>query len=218
MFIHVVQKDINNLNLESFIESAFNEKADLVCFGELSTSGCLYQPKKVEKFEAIIEKIKYPLGVLFGCPLQFKDGLCNTFVYYKDGSFQIYKKINLFPLMDEDKTYHPGNEPGLFETEYGKFGAAICYDIRFPEIFTNLKKLSPDIIFIPAAFPRVRINDWKELLIQRAVETETIVIGINSVGDDGTNEFGGSSMVVNSSGEILARADEISESVLKIKL
>ncbi|MFH2050199.1 MAG: nitrilase-related carbon-nitrogen hydrolase, partial [bacterium] len=121
-------------------------------------------------------------------------------------------------LMDEDKIYQPGNKPGLFVTEFGRFGVAICFDIRFPVIFTNLKKSTPDIIFIPAAFPRVRIDDWKELLIQRAIETETTIVGINSIGDDGTNEFGGSSMIVDSSGGILAQADESSETVLKVNL
>jgi len=218
MLIHVAQKNINNLDLESFVESAYKEKADLVCFGELSTSGCLYQPKKVDPLEAITNKIKHPLGVLFGTPLEIDGNLYNTYVYYKNKAYQIYKKINIFSPMDEDKIYQAGNKPGLFKTEYGKFGIAICYDIRFPEIFTNLKNLSPDIIFIPAAFPRVRINDWKELLIQRAIETETTIVGINSIGDDGTNEFGGSSMVVDKAGEILAQADESTETVLKVSL
>ena len=218
MLIHVIQKNIDNLNLKSFIESAYNEKADIVCFGELSTSGCHYKKQSVEKLNSIIEKIKHPQGVLFGCPLELEGKLFNTYVYYKNGKYQIYKKINLFAPMDEDKIYKAGSSPGLFETEFGRFGVAICYDLRFSEIFTNLKKLSPDIIFVPAAFPRVRINDWKELLVQRAIETKTTIIGINSVGDDGINEFGGSSAVVDSSGVVLAQADEISETILKINL
>lgn len=218
MLIHVVQKDINNLDLGSFVESAYKDEADLVCFGELSTSGCLYLPREVDPIESIAKQFKQPQAVMFGIPLKLNGSLYNTYVYFKNGEYQIYKKINLFPLMGEDKTYQSGKKPGLFETEFGRFGAAICYDIRFPEIFTNLKKLSTDIIFIPAAFPRVRIDDWKELLVQRAIETETTIIGINSIGDDGTNEFGGSSMVIDASGKILAQADEISETVLVVNL
>jgi predicted amidohydrolase len=218
MLIHIVQKDINNLSLENFIEKGNNEKADLVCFGELSTSGCLYLPREVDTLESITNNFRQPLAVLFGAPLKLNGKLYNTYVYYKNGETQIYKKINLFPPMNEDKTYRKGHVPGMFETEFGRFGAAICYDIRFPEIFTNLKNLSPNIIFNPAAFPRVRINEWKELLIQRAIETETTIVGINSIGGDGNNEFGGSSMVVDKAGEILAQADESSETVLKVNL
>jgi len=218
MLIHVVQKNINTLELNRFIESAYDDKADLVSFGELSTSGCLYKLKEVSELKDILIQIKHPTGVMFGCPQEIDGILYNTYVYCKNGEYQIYKKINLFSPMDEDKTYQPGNKPGLFETEYGKFGVAICYDIRFPNIFSDLKKLSPDIIFIPAAFPRVRIKDWEELLVQRAIETKTTLIGINSVGDDGINEFGGRSMVVDSSGKIIIKADEISETVLKINL
>ncbi len=218
MLIHVVQKNISTLDLNRFIESAYKEKADLVCFGELSTSGCLYKPRKVLELNNILEQIEHPTGVMFGCPQEIDGKLYNTYVYCNDGEYQIYKKINLFSPMDEDKTYRPGNKPGLFETEHGKLGVAICYDIRFPKIFSDLKKLSPDIIFIPAAFPRVRIDDWEELLIQRAIETKTTVIGINSVGDDGTYEFGGRSMAVDSSGKIVTKADEVSETVLRVNL
>ena len=81
MNIHVVQKNINNLNLKDFIESSYNEKADLVCFGELSTSGCLYQPRGVKPIDKIFDEINHPVGVavMFGCPIKVDSNLYNTY-------------------------------------------------------------------------------------------------------------------------------------------
>jgi len=139
-------------------------------------------------------------------------------MYYYDGQYQLYHKINLFGPMNEDKVYSPGTEPGIFDTKFGKFGVAICYDLRFPEIFENLKAAGAEIIFLPAAFPRVRIQDWKDLLVRRAKDNELKIVGINAVGDDGTYEFGGSSMVVDSDGTILEQADETTETILEVNL
>ncbi len=71
---------------------------------------------------------------------------------------------------------------------------------------------------MPAAFPRVRISDWKDLLVQRAKENNIKIVGINAVGDDGRYEFGGTSIVVDSDGTILEQADETTETVIEVEL
>jgi len=95
---------------------------------------------------------------------------------------------------------------------------AICYDLRFPEVFANLKAHGAEIIFVPAAFPRVRIDDWKNLLVQRARENRIKIVGINAVGDDGTNVFGGSTMVVDDNGHVEHQLDETTEQVIEVTL
>ncbi len=72
------------------------------------------------------------------------------------------------------------------------------------------------MIFVPAAFPRVRIDDFKELIVQRAIENSVYVVGINAVGNDGVNEFGGSSMVADPDGKLIAQADETTERVMDV--
>jgi len=215
----LVQKDINNKDYAGFLADIKSDQTDLVVFGELATSGCMYTPREVPKLENLIENFNgRPYAVMIGFPHLTSNWLYNSFLYYQDGKYQIYRKINLFPPMNEDKVFTPGNEPGIFETSFGKIGAAICYDLRFPEVFTNLKKLGAEMIFVPAAFPRVRISDWKNLLVQRAQENQTTLVGVNAVGDDGTNEFGGSTMVVDPSGKILYQADETTEQIIEVKL
>ncbi len=215
----LVQKDINNKDYAGFLAEIDSAKTDLVVFGELATSGCMYTSREVPKLDHLIQKFNgKPYAVMIGFPQVTSDGTYNSFMYYQSGKYQIYRKINLFSPMNEDKVFLPGTAPGLFETKFGKIGAAICYDLRFPVVFNNLKKLGAQMIFVPAAFPRVRINDWKNLLIQRAQENQTTIIGVNAVGDDGTNEFGGSTMVVDSNGKVLQQADETTEQIIEVTL
>ena len=215
----LVQKYINNKNYAGFLNEIDSDNTDLVVFGELAASGCLYTPREVPKIENVIQNFNgRPYAVMIGFPHVTSDGLYNSFMYYHNGNYQIYRKINLFPPMNEDKVFQPGTALGIFETKFGKVGAAICYDLRFPEVFINLKKLGAKVIFVPAAFPRVRINDWKNLLVQRATENQLTFVGVNAVGDDGTNIFGGTSMVVDAKGNILHLADETTEQIIEVTL
>jgi predicted amidohydrolase len=215
----LVQKNVNNPDYAGFLKNIDPQQTDLVCFGELATSGCLYEPREVPTLDSVIQNVNgKPYAVMIGFPYTTVDGTYNSFMYYQNGQYQLYKKINLFPPMNEDKVFTPGAEPGLFETPIGKIGVAICYDLRYLEIFLNLKKLGAKMIFVPAAFPRVRINDWKNLLVQRAKDNQIKIIGINAVGDDGTNEFGGTTMVVDTNGHIVSQLDETTEQILEVEL
>jgi predicted amidohydrolase len=131
---------------------------------------------------------------------------------------QVYNKINLFPGMNEPQVFKAGLEPGLWDTELGKTGVTICYDLRFPDLYAGLVKAGATTILVPAAFPRVRIGDWRRLLAERARENRVRLIGINSVGSDGTNEFGGNTMVVEPDGLIRFQADETSPVEIDLEL
>ncbi|MCP4684646.1 MAG: hypothetical protein GY867_04270 [bacterium] len=219
MKAHLVQKETGNEDLGPFLDRAQEAGAGLVCFGELATSGCLYEPREVATLESHLERFRmYDLRIMVGLPLKTDEGLRNTYLYYHKGAHQLYHKINLFPPMNEPGIYAPGQHPGIWETDFGRIGAAICYDLRFPEIFKNLVARKVDLIFVPAAFPKARINDWRELLIERARESRCRIVGINAVGDDGTNVFGGTTMVVDPEGNVLAQADEQTETVLEVEL
>lgn len=219
MKLRFLQKDINNSDWLSMLKEHDTPEVDLLCLGELATSGCLYKPRPFEDFASTIEKLKnIDTPVMLGLPRDTENGRRNSFVYYENGKTQIYNKLNLFPPMNEDQVYVPGEEPGIFDTVVGRTGVAICYDLRFPEVFEDLKAGGVKMIFVPAAFPRVRVDDWRQLLAERADQTGLPVVGINAVGDDGTFEFGGSTMIVKPGGEIAGQLDETSETYLDIEI
>jgi predicted amidohydrolase len=219
MYIVIVQKDILNFDYLASLRTAASESADLVCLGELATSGCLYQIGRFPDFVAVRQSLKaFDCGVLIGLPRRDGSSLRNSYLYSYGDSCQIYDKQNLFTPMNEDKIYQAGTRPGIFDTAHGRLGIAICYDLRFDAVFAALKEAQPAIIFVPAAWPSVRIADWRELLVRRAFETGINIVGINAVGDDGVNRFGGCSMVVSSDGTILAEADRCSETIIRVEL
>ncbi|MCP4683818.1 MAG: hypothetical protein GY867_00060, partial [bacterium] len=117
MKAHLVQKDVRNADLTPFLDRAREAGVGLVCFGELATSGCLYEPRVVAALEDHLEMFRpYDFRVMVGLPLKTEDGLRNTYLYYYRGEHRQYHKINLFPPMNEPEIYRPGAEPGIWET------------------------------------------------------------------------------------------------------
>jgi omega-amidase len=209
MKVRLVQKSITDLDIARHLDQAASAGVELVLFGELGGTGCLYSARSMPEI-ASWQKLssKYRLDFMIGVAATEPEGLRNSYLYFSKGNCARYDKINLFPGMGEDKVYRPGIEKVIWNTPFGKTGVTICYDIRFPELYAELTRMGATTILVPAAFPRVRINHWKELLVQRARENRVRVIGINSVGDDGTNVFGGSSTIVEPDGSIRFQADE----------
>jgi predicted amidohydrolase len=217
MKLCLVQKNINTTDIEPFIYKAIEKGCDLVALPELSNTGCVYKPAKLPPLEDVItglKQINFP--IIAGVGYSKDDLLYNACLYVHGEEYYIYHKINLFPPFNEPDIFQPGRDVKVWETEFGKIGAAICYDIRFGDIFSDLAERGAEMVFIPAAFPRVRIGQWRELLISRAKKNKLKVIGINAVGSDGQNEFGGTSMVVDERGSVLAGADETTETIVEV--
>ena len=89
-------------------------------------------------------------------------------------------------------------------------GLAICYDLRFPELFTALRNKGAEIIFLPAAFTyQTGKCHWDVLVRARAIETQTFVIAPNQCGilPIGIEAYG-HSMICDPWGKVLAQAEE----------
>ncbi len=90
-----------------------------------------------------------------------------------------YDKIHLFDVNvpDSDDTYlesetiEAGSEVCVFESPIGRVGIAICYDLRFPELFRRMSEQGAEIFVIPAAFTSITGKaHWEPLLKSRAIE------------------------------------------------
>ncbi|GAB4507531.1 MAG: carbon-nitrogen hydrolase family protein [Sulfuricaulis sp.] len=125
-----------------------------------------------------------------------------------------YDKIHLFDVeLENGEKYHESNsfEPGddivVADTPYGKLGLAVCYDLRFPELFRRLLEQGAEIFAVPSAFTaHTGRAHWEVLVRARAIENLVYVIAAAQGGRHANGrETYGDSMIVNPWGEILAR-------------
>ncbi len=136
-----------------------------------------------------------------------------------------HRKIHLFDVaiqgefsFKESDTLSRGNEITVFDTPVGRIGVAICFDIRFPELFRLMALQGARIILVPAAFNTVTgPAHWHLLARSRAVDNQ-IYIGLTSPARSSTGfEAYGHTLITDPWGNILSEAgegEELVESVL----
>lgn len=122
-----------------------------------------------------------------------------------------YAKIHPFSYSGEDKLYHAGDTLGQAKVKDMIIGGYICYDLRFPEIFTAVRERYNTILVI-ANWPEERVTQWETLLKARAIENQAYVIGVNRVGQDEGNRYVSSSHIFDCYGNELA--ERISDNLL----
>jgi predicted amidohydrolase len=134
----------------------------------------------------------------------------NTLVLYDPdgGQAAVYRKLHLFRLMDEEKWLAPGEEAVTVEAGWGKTGLAICYDLRFTELFRKYALEGVKLVILPAEWPARRAAHWKTLLRARAIENQMFVVGVNRVGETKGERFEGGSAVIDPWGEAVVEGGQ----------
>ncbi len=133
--------------------------------------------------------------------------LYNTFALYgPDGRlWGAYRKIHRFLPLGEG-VLAAGDAVGLAETPWGAAGLAVCYDLRFPEVFRVQGEAGARLLLLVAEWPASRVMHWTALLRARAIENQAFVAAVNRVGVSEGTRFGGQSIVISPQGETLAQA------------
>ncbi|MDD4137506.1 MAG: carbon-nitrogen hydrolase family protein [Methanoregula sp.] len=119
-----------------------------------------------------------------------------------------YAKVHLFSPGGEDVGFAPGSQLGIFTLGTLTCGIAICYDLRFPELFRLYAKKGVQVVFIPAAWPGSRMKHWELFITARACENQMYVTGINTTGRTPVDTYTGGSMTVDPYGSVISRANE----------
>jgi omega-amidase len=129
-------------------------------------------------------------------------------LYDADGTLHgRYRKIHRFGLMDEDQYLGAGEDAPLLGMPWGATAMAICYDLRFPELFRRYTVDGARVLLLPAEWPSPRIEHWRTLIRARAIENQAFVVACNRVGADRSNTFGGYSAVIDPWGNVLVEGD-----------
>ena len=135
--------------------------------------------------------------------------LTNTSVLFgpDGGRLAVYRKMHLFGFADGEPAYlTAGTDVVTVDTDFGRWGLATCYDLRFPEMFRRLVDDGAELVIVPAAWPLARIGHWSVLARARAIENQLVVIAVNTSGHQGGLQIGGASVVVDARGAVLAEA------------
>jgi predicted amidohydrolase len=155
---------------------------------------------------------------------QENDAFFNRGIFmFPTGNFEIYDKRKLFSLAGEHEVFNAGAKETIVEYLGWKIQLQICYDLRFPEIARNrwISNENPayDVMLYIANWPEKRSLHWKTLLVARAIENQSFVVGVNRVGKDGKAlDYNGDSAVIDAVGNQLVTFESALESIKKIEL
>lgn len=125
-----------------------------------------------------------------------------------------YRKIHRYGFDTGEATLMGGGAHLVtVPSDFGMIGLAICYDLRFPELFRGLLDAGAELIVVPAAWPAARLSHWQLLTRTRALEEQVFVLACCATGTHGGMRQGGHSVVVDPWGTVLGEARMAEETV-----
>lgn len=224
-------KDANLKKAESLISAAVSAGANVIALPE-----CFQSPYSNAAFPAYAEEIPsgpttqflsrnardravYIIGGSF--PERDNGRLYNTSVAFDPSGKLVakHRKLHLFDInipgkmtFKESDTLSPGKSFTTFDTEFGKFGLAICYDLRFPQLALVYGAADVDFLVYPGAFNTTTgPAHWELLLRGRAVDNQMFIAGISPARNP-TKEYPypawGHSTVIDPWGNVVATTEE----------
>lgn len=205
-------KPANLAKVENAAKFAADNACDMLLLPEMTLTGfsmntaiTAEQPNgESERAFAKIAKQR-GLAILAGLVEKRDTGCANIAALFdSDGSLVAkYAKTHLFPLSGEEKRHIPGDGAAVFQFNDTSMATAICYDLRFPELFRAVAS-NVSVIFVIANWPACRATHWTTLLQARAIENQCFIVGVNRTGaePDGTL-YSGDSAIFAPDGEKL---------------
>lgn len=217
----------NLLKADRFAAEARRRKSDIVCFPEMWTTGLDWamaagsaaKSKSVDRASDIAKRHSIWLSGSMAALCGDGKPVNMAALFAPDGALKAsYAKTHLFAPMGEDKFMSPGKSLTLTDTPWGKAGLAVCYDLRFPEVFRSYALGGASIIFLSSAFPAVRSEHWEVLIRARAIEDQLFMVATDRVGAEDTREgemrFAGLSAIIGPSGETVIEGTKDKEELL----
>lgn len=202
----------NLAHVRSELARLAGEGTRLVVLPEMWATGFAYKQlnELAEQTAGVVEELadlsrRYGMVIVGSLPEPHDGKVYNTAYVLDHGELKgTYRKIHLFSLMQEDRSFDGGDSWLLVETSVGRLGVFICYDLRFPELARRLAVEGAEILVVPGEWPKPREEHWRTLLRARAIENQLFVVSANCCGVVGKLDFFGMSMVIGPKGEVLA--------------
>lgn len=223
----------------SWIDRASDEGVDIAVFPELILSGAYYALCSKSLAYKVAEMIPGPstksiskkakergINVIVGIAEKSKLGILfdSAVLFNRNGDvIGVYRKTHIYP--PTEYVFAPGYNLPVFQTDFGKIGILICYDLEFPEPARVLALQGAEIIFSlvanwPQSVPSPPSRIFETSFASRAVENRIPVVIANRVGFDPDlkSSFNGLSRIINHFGDILAAASADKEEMITATL
>ncbi|MGD8111936.1 carbon-nitrogen hydrolase family protein [Vibrio sp. TRT 17S01] len=159
---------------------------------------------------------EYNVWLLIGSmPIRRDNGVTTTLLVFNSNGQLVehYDKLHMFDVdvadshkrYRESDTFTAGNRIVVCDTPFATLGMSICYDVRFPPLYSELVRRGAQILLVPAAFTAVTGKaHWQTLLQARAIEAQCWVVAVNQTGTHPCGrETWGHSMVIDPWGRIV---------------
>jgi predicted amidohydrolase len=211
---------LNWTTMQEVTGEAARRGAELVIFPELWDAGMAYDKAKELAsslsgglFAQVVALARQNNIHILGSMYEKRGvGAYNTcaVISPRSGVMGAYRKIHLFPLTQEDKWLMPGEAPLAIEMPWGRTGFAICYDLRFPELFRRYAADNVQLVIVPCQWPYPRVEHYRTLLRARAIENQCYMVAVNRVGidEDDQVQYFGHSCVIDPWGETVVEAGD----------
>jgi len=215
----------NIIKLNSLLEKQLGDE-EVIIFPEMTLTGFTMNAERfAEEIDGpgigyfINMAQKYKKHVIAGIIEKDEGKIYNSSFHFDNNGIITarYRKIHPFSLAKEDKHFSAGSSPFVTQINKIKIGLAVCYDLRFPELYRFYGKENADILITIANWPTSRIDHWKTLLKSRAIENLCYSIGVNRVGNDPDNSYNGFSAVFDPTGMELALIEN-EEKIISIEI
>lgn len=204
-------KQANKEKIRSMMEACpQKEGIDWIVFPEMTLSGfsmntekTSLSPEDISFFSEFARK--YSTWVSFG---GVEGGFNNLITINNAGEIvSAYSKIYLYSFGGENKKYKAGEKQTSFTLEDMTVVPAVCFDLRFPQLFWDVAEKT-DLFVIIACWPAGRSMHWMNLLRTRAIENQYYVIGVNRTGKEPDIEYSGNSMIYDPLGKVVLDCGE----------
>ncbi|MFA6045600.1 MAG: nitrilase-related carbon-nitrogen hydrolase [Phycisphaerales bacterium] len=245
--VHAVQLDIawedpeaNHARVRTLLQAAGVRPGDLVILPEMFATGFSFRIPKTHDGEGRTLRFLAELAQELRITVQgghtlpgVQGGLASNVMSVlasRDGepSVKLAEYAKIHPFQREGEVISGGSQVLTYawKTPAGRevtVCPAICYDLRFPELFREGLSRGAEVYALGACWPSVRAAHWRALAIARAIENQAFVIACNRVGDDpklpvaGGLHYAGGSLVVSPLGEVAGELGD-HEGVLSVPL
>lgn len=217
-----VQANLSRM-VELVEEIGAREKVDLILFPELAATG--YECGV--GFTDLAETVPGPaVGLLGKRAQEFQTHIAFGMVERKRVESVIYDaaviigpdgelldKYHKVHLRGEERlAFRPGFRYPLLETEFGRLGLMVGWDLTFPEVARSYALAGAELLCVLANWEQDRMAEWHAFLLARALENTVFMVGVNRVGHEPTYTFGGGSKAVGPAGQVVAEIASAEES------